>query len=294
MSVNSERIRTQIFRIRELPALPLVVTRVLKLVSEPNASVQDLNKIISSDVALASKILRLANSAYYGLSRQVSTITEAVVYLGFNMVKAMALSISVFDVLKGRGSCYKYFSREALWRHAIACGVASRIIARKIKLVDLETVFLAGLLHDIGKLVIDQYRNKEFKQILNLAEREHMLIMEAEQRIIGVDHTEVGYWLADWWKLPESLTSPILGHHNSDIYLKNNIAAIVHVANAICRELGLGNSGDEQSFKPDPKALAFLGLSANLASEIEESLRHELENAEIFLSFARQEQEASE
>ncbi len=100
MSSNSEKIRTQIFRIKGLPALPLVVTRVLKLVSEPNASAQDLNKIISSDAALASKILRLANSAYYGLSRQVSTITEAVVYLGFNMVKAMALSISVFDTLR--------------------------------------------------------------------------------------------------------------------------------------------------------------------------------------------------
>ncbi len=287
MSENGDKIRNQILHIRELPTLPSVVDRILRLVSSPDTTAQDLNKIIANDMSLSSKILRLANSAFYGLSRKVDTITEAVVYLGFNMVKAMALSVSVFDLFRGSGTSYKYFSREALWRHAIACGVTSRIISRKIKHGNPETIFMSGILHDIGKVIVDHYSHQEFREILAYAEAEQVFIKDAEEHVLGVNHAKVGYWLAEWWKLPEVISDPIYYHHNPAVYRVNTGVAIVHVANALCRQLQLGNSGDELFLDVDPEVLSFLNLPISFLAEIESQIREELEKADIFLSFTR-------
>lgn len=287
MSSKEDKIKSQIFRIKELPTLPIVVNRVLKLISDPKATAQDLNKIIASDMALASKILRLANSAFYGLSRQVTTITEAVIYLGFNTVKAMALSISVFDIFKNSDTHYRYFSRESLWRHALACGIISRKIGQKIKYGEPETIFLSGILHDIGKLVIDFQHHSEFLKILEIADKKHVYINQAETEVLGVDHAMVGYWLAQWWKLPSEFSHPILHHHHPNVYQKNVEVAIVHIANALCRQLQLGNSGDELSQEIDPAALSLLNIPNSFIENIANNIQNDLEKAEVFLSFIR-------
>ena len=233
-------------RIEELPTLPQVASTIMRLIDDPQTSAQDIHKVMSRDTALAGKMLKLVNSAFYGLPHKVSNLNQAIVLLGFNTIKSLALSVSVFGVF-GKGKGTGKFDRERYWRHSVGSACIYRVLARKTKTVDPETAFVAGLLHDIGKLVLDQYAGQELSQIIDESEKRKGAFVDAERAIFGTDHSAIGGWLVERWGFPEVLVAWVRDHHKAGLEAENPHIAISVFADYLCKVKGIAASG---SFEP--------------------------------------------
>ena len=280
---KGEVIRRYITRIRDLPTLPGVVTDILQIINSDNSSAGDLSKAVSMDQALAANVLKLANSAFYGFSRKISTINEAVIHLGFNVVRCLAVSVSVIDAFK-EGEGRENFNRPAFWRHSIGCGVVSRMLAIHTKKVDPEVALLSGILHDLGKLVLDRFMDVDFVQILQIAKEQEMTFLQAEKLYYDIDHAMIGAWLAEWWKLPKNLSEPIRYHHSPGAGDRGPMVGIVTLANAICHEKSIDNSGYSKVKPVDHALLESLGLDETSLGYVNKNLDEEIEKASIFES----------
>lgn len=225
-----------------LPTLPTIVSKMIELVDNPRTSAASLARLISSDQTLTARILKLANSAYYGFPREISTVNMAIVVLGFNTVKDMGLSLSVFDVFKNQENS-SVFDITRFWEHSIGCGVASRMLARNYHSRNASEAFVAGLLHDIGKIILNQYFHQEFLQIMDMVVHGSTL-EDAEENIIGTTHAQIGAWLAEKWNLPEIISKTILYHHQPWCAKKESVlVCTVTLADYLCHLSGIGNSG---------------------------------------------------
>jgi len=253
---------------KTLPTLPGVILRLNELSESKKASVQEMAKIVTSDQVLAARILRLANSPSYGFYR-VSTISNAMILLGVNVVKSLALSSSFFEIMEK--------DRIGLWEHSLGVGMAANLIARKLGLPECEEIATAALLHDIGKVVISLKCKEAETQIRSVVHDRHLFTREAEQEIIGADHAEIGVWLAKSWFLPDKLTEPIAFHHNVELAVNHRVkTAVVHVADVFIKASGFGDSGD--CFVPQIQQTAWDVLKlteqqlTELVEEVEEML----------------------
>jgi len=239
---DSQRIKQITESIISLPTLPSVVAKMLELVDNPRTSATSLAKFISNDQTLTARILKLANSAYYGYPREIATVNMAIVVLGFNTVKELGLSLSVFDIFKNIGQC-KAFDSFKFWEHSIGCGIAARMIARDFRYYLAGEAFVAGLLHDIGKVILNQYFHHEFTQIMERVNEGEPLEV-AEFETIGTSHAQIGAWLADKWNLPLIIVNAILHHHHSaNVQYDREFVSIIEFANYICHRSGMGYSG---------------------------------------------------
>lgn len=265
-----------------IPAFSNSVARVLQLSSDLNCSARELLEVVSTDPVLTMKILRLVNSAYFGRSKRVTSLHQAMVTLGLNTLKNTALSLAMLGVLpkKSRSG----FDIDALWVHSLAASLAARRLALHLGLGrgEAEDCFVAGLLHDVGKLVLAQFRPNEFAQALEQAAKNNTPPFEAEEAIFGVDHAAVGAALARRWELPPALADALAGHHNPDA-TPAMMTDIVCAANLSTLRLGLGASGDART--PDfPAGLAArLGFGAPVAAALLHGLDKELERSRILL-----------
>jgi putative nucleotidyltransferase with HDIG domain len=253
---------------KTLPTLPSVIHKLDSLSDNEKSSVQEMARIVSSDQALSARILRLANSPSYGFYR-VSTISNAMILLGVNVVKSLALSSSIFAVMEK--------DSVGLWEHSLGVGVAANLIARKLGLPECEEIATAGLLHDIGKIIIAHKCCEAEKEILKLVHDNQIFILEAEREIVDTDHAEVGGWLAKSWFLPDKLSEPIAYHH--DVVKSENHrikTAVVHIADIIIKASGFGNSGD--NFVPPIQKIAWdiLKLNEQLVAELVEVIEGQL------------------
>ncbi|KMQ50600.1 metal dependent phosphohydrolase [Chitinispirillum alkaliphilum] len=238
---DSARIKRITQSIIGLPTLPTVVSKMLEMIDNPRTSASTLARLISTDQALTAKILKLANSAYYGFSREISTVNMAIVVLGFNTVKDMGLWLSVFDVFK-KSSDSNSFDIVRFWEHSVACGIAARMVARNTQSRYAGEAFVAGLLHDIGKVVLNQYFNKDFLEILQKAQESSL--EDAEKEILGIGHGRIGAWLAEKWNLPSMISETILHHHQPwESKKEQDFVAIITLADLLCHLTETGNSG---------------------------------------------------
>ena len=253
---------------KTLPTLPNVIHKLNALSENEKSSVQEMAKIVSSDQVLSARILRLANSPSYGFYR-VSTISNAMILLGVNVVKSLALSSSIFAIMEK--------DSVGLWEHSLGVGVAANLIARKLGLAECEEIATAGLLHDIGKVIIRLKCSEAEQEILNLVRERSIYIMEAEHVIIDTDHAEVGGWLSKSWFLPDKLSEPIAFHHDVAKSETHRVkTSVVHIADALIKASGFGNSGD--TFVPAIQEIAWDTLKMNeqllaeLVDEVEDKL----------------------
>ncbi len=276
--MTRDQLRARIYsRIDELPTLPTVVIRVLGLVERETSNVSDVTTVISQDPALTAKLLKVANSAYYGFRREVASVNRAVALLGFHMVRSLTVSIGVIQSL-GTGAGTPAFSREGLWAHSLAVATATQQLAeRTVQRPDAESLFITGLLHDVGRVVLDQFFPEEFGAALRAsAENQTPLYLE-ERELLGADHGEVGGLLLGRWNFPEAIREPVAAHHREDASAAINPAAValLRVADAVAQQTAVGSSGNPAPAQPAAADLAVLGLRE---ADVAAALEH-LENA---------------
>jgi putative nucleotidyltransferase with HDIG domain len=228
----SEDFKRKIYATRDLPTLPIIAQKILMLRNDDEDLAEKLESIISNDQSLSVKVLTLANSAYYGHRAQVGTIKKAVVVIGTSMLRQFSLGILVSKGL-GRGTR----ERENFWRHSLLAANAASTIAKRCMTPNTDICFMGGLLHDIGKLVLDTNMHAEYTQVEALVKNEKCSSIDAERRIFETDHAEVGAWMAERWQLPSELVQSIGFHHSLEfISLEHSrIVALVHAA-SLCAE----------------------------------------------------------
>lgn len=283
---NEERLKNFVQQIEDLPTLPSVVTQIIKMVEDPDTSAADMNSVISQDPALTAKVLKLVNSAFYGFSRQISTVREAVVILGFNRVKSLALSASVFEVFQGPGA--EEFDRVGLWEHSIATGVGAEIIGKRINYPNPEEILVGGILHNIGKIVIDLHFHDRLEDIFEYVRDRDCLMLEAERFVLGVAHPEVGAWLARQWNLPEKITDAIRYYHEPLEAPEEHrtLPMLIHVGDIFARTKNFGWTGDDVIPPFEEEVMDELELEKNDIPDILEELESEMEDADVLLELS--------
>ena len=197
---------------RDLPTLPTVAYEVYRLIRDPDSNMGDLVEVIEEDVALSSRVLRIANSAYYGVPRKIDNLKMAMVILGMNEVNNMVTTVSVFSLFPEQPG-ETFFDLKSFWRHSAACAELTVGLFEGLKMICPSSAYIAGLLHDIGKLVLNQYFREYFVTCMNYAREHQITLAGAEVKLIGVDHGHVGSWLSKRWNIPEEINQAIAQHH---------------------------------------------------------------------------------
>ncbi len=266
--METERLDALVRQVRDLPALPDTVVRVMHLTDDPKSGTGDLAKALVSDQALAARVLKLANSAFYGSSRRIATVSEAVVILGMRTTRNLVMASGCQELLESEVAGY-CLPRGALLRHSLACASAAQALAKRTKYRGLEEAFVAGLLHDLGKVVMNLYLRDQFIQVLIRAASGEITYTEAERAVFSFDHAEAGASLLERWNLPASLVSAVRYHHAPlDAPGDSPLPCLVHVADAICLTLGIGLGIDGLAYTLQPEALARLQLTADDFEEV--------------------------
>ncbi len=225
-------------RAPEILTLPSIINEIMDVISRKNSSATDLTCIIENDPALTTRILTVANSAYYGFVKKISTISHAIVVLGFREIQNIALGMSVLQMFNRKGSDFS----EQLWKHSFSVGVATRMISQHLNLKIDGKYFVGGLLHDVGKIFISQYMTDTFSRLLDAIEENesHYSYHEIEKRIFGITHAEVGEILLTSWMFPPDVVSAVAHHHHPMLSKADPIFAVcVHMADIICTAKGI-------------------------------------------------------
>ncbi|MFH1068811.1 MAG: HDOD domain-containing protein [Candidatus Glassbacteria bacterium] len=291
LGIQTERLRKITETIINLPTLPTVVAKMVELIDDPKSSARSLSRLIKTDQVLTARMLRLSNSAYYGFPNPITSINLAIVVLGFDTIKNLGLSVSVISRLARATSDEELLDYTRFWEHSVAVAVASRMLARLHGFRALESeAFVAGLIHDIGKVILSQYQTANYSRCLHLVAEKEILLARAEEEVFGVTHAEVGAWLAHRWNLPPTLTEAIRLHHLPLTARVNPLlTAIVHFADILARAARIGNGGD-------PLVPPFYrGVLHSLPLRLDEhnkadlphylaALREEMENVDSFVN----------
>ncbi len=269
-------------QIDELPTLQQVAVRLLQIIDNPKSTVQDVNRVVTQDPALASKILKLVNSAYIGLQNKVSNLQQAIVMLGFNMIKGMALSVSVFDVFTETLEGDEKFRRD-FWMHSITTATVCRQVASDVGGVDPEVAFVLGLLHDIGKMVLDIHAHEEWRAIMKAVREEKTTFFTAERKVLETDHAEIGGWLAKNWQLNEDLVNGIRGHHRESMWKTSKLGCVLHFANTVSRIIQEGEVKDAVTNVQLKKSTVALGIKTKDVTGHAQFAKEELKRSAAFL-----------
>lgn len=266
--------------IDNLPTLPSIVAKVSEIIESPTASAADINRVIRQDMALSARILRLVNSSFYGFPRRISSITHAVVILGFNTVRNVTLSAFVLDAFAARDLP---FGHREFWIHSLGTAVAANTLAKRWGASEAEDAFMGGLLHDIGKTVLHQYARDDFAAVLKVVKEKDCLIYDAERECIGTTHAEMGGALLDAWHLPPHLVEAVTFHHSPGAAPDSNLAAVVHLADIFTRALLVGSGGDERIPRASREAWARLALDTAQVGELLQEIAREIRKVDAFV-----------
>ena len=280
-----EKVRPILNRVDNLPTLPPVVTRILSVVEDPKATGQQVAEAVSMDQAMVASILKIVNSPFYGLNRRISSISHAILLLGFRTIRNMALSATLLNTFGGPGQT-KRFDRGLFWRHSIGCATTARLLAKRLRLVDPEEAFLAGLIHDMGRIVFDHYFSVEFAKLLDRGEGAEGELLLAERETFGIDHGEVGRLMAQRWNFPTGVTEAI-GCHHDPVRAKQSpqLCALIHVADELSHQLQMKEGPDPLPRGPFDSTIGErIGLTDELVGSLQTELEAEMEKAEVFLN----------
>ncbi len=269
--------------IKRMPSLSTTVGKVMEICSRTDASPNELNRVISLDPVLTGQVLKLINSAYYALMNKVTTLTRAITMLGMNTVKNMALSTAIIRSVAGAKKS-RALPTKKFWAHSIGTGVCAKLLAKAngVPVMECEEYFVAGLLHDLGKIPFGD----EYIGVLDRVNEEQLPLITLEREMLQVDHQEVGRLIAEKWKLNEAMTSAIAFHHDVEAAPPQHQvrAAYIGLANMYANINDLGYAGDPFPAEDTAdKMLELTGLTWDMFSEIAASVEEEIEKAQVFL-----------
>lgn len=278
-----------ISNINNLPTPPIVFQQIQKALSDDNASAAQVAAILREDPAISAKVLKLTNSAFYGLPREIETVKQAVVIIGMEAVRNLVLSASVLDMFHADSFDRQY--QDHFWRHSLAVASASRLVAGKSDTnepIDIDSSFSAGLLHDIGKIIIACYLPDEFKQLVERRQTDTTTSdYDLEEMVFGYNHAQIGGFLGTQWKLPTKLQHAIVFHHEPSKCPVELLAPyVVHVGNFIAKKSFFDGDENLSNDKLEDGALQKLGISEDMIPDLCEKLKEEYLKAETFVQIA--------
>jgi len=275
--------RIAIQGIDQLPTISAIFQQLIELLGSEQSTAKQLSDLISKDQSITLAILKLVNSAFYGHMREITSLDQAIVMLGLNTVKSIALGTSLFKGAKKRKDRYP-LDKNALWMHSLGSATASKIIAKRVGYEDIEEAFAAGLLHDVGILIFDVFFHKKYQEVLKHTRENNLYITDAEQSVLGIKHDEVGKILLLKWKLPLAIVNASAGHHDlskaSEGY--QQLAGIVKISDDIVNKLQIGSEGDQKGFEGELVAPYSVKLTQKDLEEVAEEVKL---NREIFEMF---------
>jgi HD-like signal output (HDOD) protein len=284
---SDNRYHRFIEKMDQIPSLPGIVMRLIKVVNSSESSAEDVAELIEKDPALTSKVLRLANSAFYGIPRSVSSVQSAVVILGFNTLKSIVLSASVLKLFSSKKTP-QVFDRTRFWKHSIVCALAAKTVSQSVMSrigIDPQSAFCAGIMHDIGKLIFELFTPKEYADVCEHSLKKMISLTEAEVAQLGINHADIGRILADKWALPLDLEYAIVYHHNPRAANKiRELVSLVHIADAISHQLHCGLWDDETPPLECRDARKILSLDDARLGHIVDSMTDEIEKYQEFLA----------
>ncbi len=233
--------RNKISEITEILTFPDVLVEVNNLITRTDTSASDIAKVINSDIALSTKILKLVNSSYYGFSKQITSINYAIVILGFSVVRNLAVTIFVQDI-KSNNICG--FKSKQFWMFSISTGLVAQYLCEFTQTGSKDDAYISGLLHDIGVVILNQYFSEEFTAVFTYAQSNNCTLLEAERRILDFDHVEIGSIILESWNFPERIINVCNNYSCPDKVPEETMPSIIHLSDGFCRALKLGNPAD--------------------------------------------------
>ncbi len=281
--MDNTLLKKAVFNVNDLPVLPAIYEKIARMTQNPSTTAKDLARVIADDIALTTKLLKLVNSPFYALPRSISTIPQAIVIVGYSALRNLVLTKSAFDLFpKFYGA--ENFEYVSFWKHSVGCGVGAKIIAKHCEYHEIEEMFVSGLLHDVGKVVQEQFLRGKFSEAISFACKSNITIHEAENDVMGFCHTDTGNLVAEKWNLPSVIVEPITYHHKPRYTDKHRLqVSMVHLANVLSHALQLGSSGQKVLTGIDGFAWETLGLSLGCIEEIMKKMLNEFDGAVNFI-----------
>jgi putative nucleotidyltransferase with HDIG domain len=267
-------------KLEDLPSLPAVVMELLSSIDQDDVDISVLAKKVSHDQALTAKTLRLANSSLYGLQVKVTTIQQAITFLGFQTTRNLITAAAVTGCFPA-GQC-PGFDDKAFWRHSIAAAACCKVLARRLRF-NQDYAFTAGLLHDIGRLVLVSSFPQQYQAVMAYRAANDCYVLEAERAVMGVDHVQAGEALAEHWNFSDTMKMAIAYHHDPDAPGAGLLAAIVHVANALVHALDVAGEDDELVPAVSSAAWAALGLNQEAYQQVFHETEMQFEEITLLL-----------
>jgi len=264
-----------------LPSLPTIYAQISEAIRKPTSSAHDIGDVISKDTSLSVRLLKIVNSTFYGFPSKIDTLSRAVTIMGTRQLSTLALGMNIMDVFKNIPS--DLIDMKSFWEHSIACGISSRIIAGYKNIQNTERIFVGGLLHDIGRLILYSYIPIHGRNALLRAKHTDDLLHKSEYEIMGFDHTIIGGLLLKKWNLPITLENIVKYHHAPQKYKDPLEPAIVHLADIITNALGMGSSGERFVPPLDTDAWQCIGLSENILALTITQMDRQIQEAVQFL-----------
>ena len=269
--------------VTDISTLPFVVRKLMVTLSDPRTSAKDLGKVIVSDQALSVKVLRLVNSAYYGFANEITNINHAVAALGYDSLRSLVLSIASHSAFF-KNDTGAFFNRKNLWLHSLGTAICSKILAQYLKFPNPEDFFAAGLIHDVGKVIMDQYTPALFHKVLMNAIHQKITFYESEKILLGLTHPEIGQAVAKKWCFSSFLVDAIKFHHDPSLAGDSwQATSIIHFSNYLCKIKKIGDNGDQTPPLIDPVVQKAIKINETAMDLIFVEVEKELKNCQSFI-----------
>ena len=280
VAYDPARLQNLIEKMDTIPALPLVADRMLAMIEDPDINIEEVSELLTSDQALSARILRLVNSAFFGLSQHVESIHRAVTLVGLNSIRQICLGLVVFDMFNKDGKGSKQ-AVERLWKHSLCVALAARTVARMACCSQPDVAFTGGLLHDVGEAILLAVSPEGVLKSVENAEQSHTSLLEAETMVLGFDHRHVGGWLVGHWKLPHPIHISVLWHHGPnaktwETKAESDLVTAVALGDSIANFLGLHFAKAAPDVNTN-ELLTALNLEASEVAEASRELKDEVD-----------------